>query len=357
MAPIGLALTSVIPGGSAALDATDAGGVAPSQVVYHVPPASQAPAAPSDGTQRDTVTLSGIAPAARNQGASQNFVPTAAFTLLAHEFTFPSNNSENDASAPGATSSNSAAAPADRTTLAQEPAPAAIVTPGSVNATSVAVAAAAVQPATSANTASAAANTASSAATNSTSAAPQETLQQLDQELQRLGINPQDISLLNRMSLLLWVNDPVALRQFVQGTEPSAVASEKIPAANTLDTQTSAAQFGASSSANGSEGAGATAIQSGSLSQAENQSAVTTLDESQVSAPGANQNSGVSQSSGISNSGSAGSPNHPQQQTAAAVLRLEQLQASLVAASHDAQGSPVGSGIAPAQGQFVNISA
>lgn len=59
MAPIGLALTTVIPGGSAALDAADAGGMAPSQVVYHVPPASQAPAAPSDATQQDTVTLSG----------------------------------------------------------------------------------------------------------------------------------------------------------------------------------------------------------------------------------------------------------------------------------------------------------
>ncbi|MFZ0521491.1 MAG: hypothetical protein WAL95_10740 [Candidatus Acidiferrales bacterium] len=353
MAPIGLALTSVIPGGSAALDSTDAGGVAPSQVVYHVPPASQAPAAPSDGRRQDTVTLSGMAPASRNQGASQNFVPTAAFTLLAHEFTFPPNDSENVASAPGATSSRSATALADQAAVTEEPPPAPTLTPGSVNATSVAVAAVAVQPATSA---SAAANTASSAAGGTPAAAPQETLQQLDQELQRLGINPQDISLLNRMSLLPWVNDPVALRQFVQGTEPSAVASKKIPAANSLDTQTSAVQFGAGGSANASEGAAA-AIQSGALSQAENQSAITTSNESQVSVLGANQNSGAAQSSGISNSGPAGSPNQPQWQTAAAVLRLEKLQASLVAASQDAQVSALGKGIAPAQGQFVNISA
>lgn len=358
MAPIGLALTSVVPGRSAALDATDAGGVAPSQVGHHVPPASQAPAAPSDGTRQDTVTLSGMAPATRNQSASQNFVPTAAFTLLTHEFTFPPNDSENGASAPGATSSNSATTPADRAAAAEEPPPAPNLTPGSVNATSVAVAAAAVQPASSANTASAAANTASSAAGGTPAAAPQETLQQLDQELQRLGINPRDISLLNRMSLLPWVNDPVALRQFVQGTEPSAVASKKIPAANSLDTHTSAVQFGAGGSANASEGAGtAAAIQSGALSQAENQSAITTSNESQVSVPGANQNSGAAQSSGISNSGPAGSPNQPQWQTAAAVLRLEKLQASLVAASQDAQVSALGNGIAPAQGQFVNISA
>ncbi|MFZ0885386.1 MAG: hypothetical protein WAN14_18435, partial [Candidatus Acidiferrales bacterium] len=141
MAPIGLALTSVIPGGSAALDSTDAGGVAPSQVVYHVPSASQAPAAPSDGTRQDTVTLSGMAPATRNQNASQNFVPTAAFTLLAHEFTFPPNDSENGASAPGATSSRSATALADQATVTEEPPPAPTLTPGSVNATSVAVAA------------------------------------------------------------------------------------------------------------------------------------------------------------------------------------------------------------------------
>ena len=91
MAPIGLGLTMSIQSGSSALDAADASGTAPSQVVYHVPPASQAPAAPSDAAQQDTVTLSGKSPASRNQTASQNFVSTAAFTLLAHEFTFPPN--------------------------------------------------------------------------------------------------------------------------------------------------------------------------------------------------------------------------------------------------------------------------
>jgi hypothetical protein len=304
------------------------------------------------------VTLSGLTPATRNQGVSQNFVTTAAFTLLAHEFTFPPNDSGNSTGAPGATSSHSAAAPADQTTVAQEPPPAPILTPGSVNATSVAVAAAAVHPATAANSASAAANTASSAATGGApDAAPQETLQQLDQELQRLGINPQDISLLNRMSLLLWVNDPVALRQFVQGTQPSALAPEKIAAMNALDTQTSAAQFGADGSANASQAAGTPATQSGALSQMQNQTAVTTQDQAQVLVQEANQNSGGPQSSGVSHSAPAGSPNQPQRQTAAAVLRLEQLHASLATASQDAQGSALDNGVALAQGQFLNISA
>jgi hypothetical protein len=44
----------------------------------------------------------------------------------------------------------------------------------------------------------------------------QQELQQLDQTLQQLGINPQSISLFNRLALLLYANDPAALQQFVQ---------------------------------------------------------------------------------------------------------------------------------------------
>lgn len=45
---------------------------------------------------------------------------------------------------------------------------------------------------------------------------PQQQLQQLDQTLQQLGINPQSISLFNRMAMLLYANDPAALRVMVQ---------------------------------------------------------------------------------------------------------------------------------------------
>jgi hypothetical protein len=121
MAPINLGLTTVIPGGSAALEATDAGGATPSQVVYHLPPASQVPASPSDATQQDTVTLSGQAPAMRSQTVPQNFVPAAAFTSLAHEITFPPNDSENGANGPATANSNTAASSADQTAVAQEP--------------------------------------------------------------------------------------------------------------------------------------------------------------------------------------------------------------------------------------------
>jgi hypothetical protein len=352
MAPISLALTTVISGGSAALDATDASGVAPSQVVYHVPPASQAPAAPSDATQQDTVTLSGTAPTTRSQPTAQNFVTTAAFTLLAHEYTFPPNDSENGASTASAASSNATGAPAEQTTVAQEPPPAPILTQASVNATAVAVAAAAAQPVTAGNPANAATTAANSAPGGGASAStPQETIQQLDQELQRLGINPQDISLMNRMSLLLWVNDPVALRDFVQGMQPSAVNAETKSAANASDAQTSAAQIGAGGDTDANQAASAippAAVQS----EPQNQSAVSTQYQTQVPAQEANQNSGS-----VSDSGPAGSANQPQRQTGAAVLQLQQLHASLAAAGQDAQGGFYGSPISQTPGELLNISA
>jgi hypothetical protein len=44
---------------------------------------------------------------------------------------------------------------------------------------------------------------------------PQQELAQLDQTLQQLGIDPQSISLFNRIGLLLYANDPVALQNLV----------------------------------------------------------------------------------------------------------------------------------------------
>lgn len=57
---------------------------------------------------------------------------------------------------------------------------------------------------------------------------PQKELQQLDQTLQQLGINPQSISLFNRMAMLLYANDPAALRvmvQEIQGAVPQGAAA------------------------------------------------------------------------------------------------------------------------------------
>ena len=87
-------------------------------------------------------------------------------------------------------------------------------------------------------------------------------LQQLDQTLQQLGINPQSISLFNRLALLLYANDPAALQQFVQqlqngaqevgqGTGTTAATSQtQPPAQNPAPAQNQTAgsgQAGASS--------------------------------------------------------------------------------------------------------------
>ncbi|MGH9686174.1 MAG: hypothetical protein ACRD5K_03670 [Candidatus Acidiferrales bacterium] len=69
------------------------------------------------------------------------------------------------------------------------------------------------------NTAAAANPTAASDPAAST---PQQQLQQLDQSLQQLGINPQSISIFNRMAMLLYANDPTALRLLVQTLQSAA---------------------------------------------------------------------------------------------------------------------------------------
>ena len=51
-------------------------------------------------------------------------------------------------------------------------------------------------------------------------------------DLQQLGINPQSISLFNRLALLLYANDPAALQQFVQQLQQGA---QEVGEGNTLD--------------------------------------------------------------------------------------------------------------------------
>lgn len=51
---------------------------------------------------------------------------------------------------------------------------------------------------------------------------PIQQLAQLDQTLQDIGINPQSISLFNRLAMLLYANDPAALRLLAQAVESAA---------------------------------------------------------------------------------------------------------------------------------------
>ncbi|MGH9739429.1 MAG: hypothetical protein ACRD4X_12730 [Candidatus Acidiferrales bacterium] len=79
------------------------------------------------------------------------------------------------------------------------------------------------------------------AASDSAASTPQEELQQLDQSLQQLGINPQSISIFNRMAMLLYANDPTALRLLVQ-TLQSAASQQGTgqPATSVADNETQA---------------------------------------------------------------------------------------------------------------------
>ncbi|MGA9884118.1 MAG: hypothetical protein WBQ34_10395 [Candidatus Acidiferrales bacterium] len=73
-----------------------------------------------------------------------------------------------------------------------------------------------------ANLASTAAAATTTTASNPAASTPQQELQQLDQSLQQLGINPQSISIFNRMAMLLYANDPTALRLLVQTLQSAA---------------------------------------------------------------------------------------------------------------------------------------
>ena len=65
----------------------------------------------------------------------------------------------------------------------------------------------------------------------------QQELQQLDQTLQQLGIDPQSISLFNRLALLLYANDPAALQQFVQQLQNGSTQVGEGTGATPIQTQ------------------------------------------------------------------------------------------------------------------------
>ncbi len=71
--------------------------------------------------------------------------------------------------------------------------------------------------------------TGSTSGGNGAADTPMAELAQLDDTLQQMGIDPQSISLFNRMAMLLYANDPAALRVLVQTMQSGA---EQLTAAN-----------------------------------------------------------------------------------------------------------------------------
>jgi hypothetical protein len=188
----------------------------------------QANAAPSEGTaqQQDIVTLAGRAAESQQSRAgdgNSQFGEAAAF-FYAEQQTFRAANGSasspqlpstvpdlpvktTDQVAPGGTQAAETHENADQSagsaSLASEP------TAGAV----------------------AGGSSAPTSAQSGASQTPMAELAQLDVTLQQMGINPQSITLFNRMAMLLYANDPAALRVLIQtlqtGTQQLATTSNQ----------------------------------------------------------------------------------------------------------------------------------
>lgn len=75
--------------------------------------------------------------------------------------------------------------------------------------------------------------TSSASGTTENAETPIAELAQLDDTLQQMGVNPQSISLFNRMAMVLYANDPAALRVLVQTLQSGA---EQVTEGNSADT-------------------------------------------------------------------------------------------------------------------------
>jgi len=150
-------------------------------------------AVPGDASQRggppqDTVTISSAQPGGQQPEDTAN-QPKASRTPKVEP-------------APKAVAASGAAAAAERA--------AALDPPGSAGAQ------AALRAGTSPKTTAVPARGASSTPAQTASSTQQQELAQLDQILQALGVAPQSISSFNQLAMLRYLDDPTALRQFVQ---------------------------------------------------------------------------------------------------------------------------------------------
>jgi len=279
-----------------------AGNASIPQAKYAIPviPASKAPDVFPPASQQDRVSLSGTLPPPQKQEATppNGNAPSAAFTLLGQEITFPPGQSTADVFAtstfpPATTPAGPNGATGVATVSASNYGPANVI------ATSAAQSTAGNQ----SPVATAAANAAATASpTGVSSAAPAEqTLQQLDQALQQLGIDPQSLSLISRGGMLNWINDPAALRQIVQNVRSAANSSQPTAAPGVAKPEQNTAS---SSSSQPADSANANALNQGTATEQQNAAAVTQFQKLQDSlAP-----RGISQASSATSTGSAAMP-------------------------------------------------
>jgi hypothetical protein len=146
----------------------------------------------------------------------------------------------------------------------------------------------------------------------------QQELQQLDQTLQQLGINPQSISLFNRLALLLYANDPAALQQFVQQLQQGAQevgegnALASTPASQNAAQSQNTAQAqnaGSTGSQAGASATGAASVPAANSAQGQAQNTLASrifvqFEELQISFGGNRAQTQLSSSGGANYSGS-----------------------------------------------------
>jgi hypothetical protein len=171
--------------------------------------------------------------AAQNGGASAQFGEAAAFFFAERQSFRAANGS-------GGSQSAQPSAPSLPVKLADEAATSDAQTgakPPQNTAQNTDAEQAAALAATVANASPQDSNLASTAIASSagTSQTPIAELSQLDETLQQIGINPQSISLFNRMAMLLYANDPAALKALVQSLQTGA---QQLATASSAETGT-----------------------------------------------------------------------------------------------------------------------
>lgn len=182
----------------------------PAQIA--VPPVGSTQVAQPVGSQADIVTLAGQASESqptRGDGGNASLGETATFFFAERE-TF---RAANGSSASQATS-QAPTLPVDVGIGSAAPNAASDI--GNSPVVPAPVLDIAAQPAGSVNPGFAPALSSASAPGASAAQTPQQELAQLNQTLQQIGINPQSISLFSRMAMLLYANDPAALRNLVE---------------------------------------------------------------------------------------------------------------------------------------------
>ncbi|MGH9756441.1 MAG: hypothetical protein ACRD4M_01780 [Candidatus Acidiferrales bacterium] len=227
---------------------------------------------PAQNTANDTVTLASQTTSAQAAGgtggatAAQTAQPAEIIqyeqiTITAEEIivTGGGNNGDGANANPGSAQATTSAPATAAAPAAAPAAPAPVAAQPVANNNVAAAAAPVVNPAPVANTqnapvVNAAALPAASALAGSTNSTQQQELAQLDQILQRMGVDPQSISIFNQLAMLLYVNDPVALQQFIstlQGAvpQPATQPAAVVAAAGAAQTQALAQNPAAASAA------------------------------------------------------------------------------------------------------------